>query len=896
MQHWQLTLKGTRQGIGLRPAVRHLAKKHELTGHVKNSGLGVSISIYGKTQHLDHFVIALTSWLENIVTTTDENSSGINITAKKIVLNRPKQFSIAPSSQHLSPSNYPTALMAIQTDHAICNLCQAEYNDPNNRRYQYPFISCIQCGPRFSILKNPPFDRDNTSFAKLPPCESCQVEYQNPADRRCHAQTISCPDCGPTLWLYDAHTQSTQQTDPIKTAGALLKQSQIITLKTPAGFQLVAAANQQQAISALRHAKRRPQKPFAVMFDSLNAIAEHCHISPSAKQALTSPSRPIVLLPLKANPLQAALPKIHYADLAPGLRQLGCFLPTTALHFSLLAATGSPIIVTSGNLRGDFLYRQDSKALEALTPYCQYYLFNNLDIVHPIDDSVVQIIEPDIQILRRARGYVPQPIPLTLHKPEQRIIGLGGGEKTSFAIATHQQVYLSQDFGDLQNPHNFSAYQRHLNYAQGFMPSDHRGTDTDTDQYIFQEIDDSQKPVSITLATDQHPDYMTTQYARQYLTRHTPELFKNTLKENPHAQPDTQNFQSNHVTQQHHESHFWAVLSERGITEKALGIIWDGAGLGCDHQVWGGEFFTYIDDHIQHVGQLLPFPLLGGDLAAKFPIRNAISLVLTGAQSGYLLQDTTDYAWWLDRWQDRRTPFCIKQFSLLREQVTRLNRVRPDALNQATHPGTRQRGSMTSSIGRLFDAVSALLCLCHENTYVGEAALKLMHCALAHLDEGHKTLIEKHDHTAQHYPFEITIDADDNLTLDWRPALAALIQDLSQGVASPLIACRFHWSLAQAAAQASERLAKLYGCQHVLCAGGAWQNTLLIQSTKYFLTDNLTNNLIDHLTNNAQRTTPQTHTPSLEYYVARRLPPNDASLALGQILGAALQKSHTNAQ
>lgn len=856
MHCWQLYLEGTRQGIGLRPAVLRLAHAYRLTGHVKNTSAGATILAYGKNQDLQAFKYALAHWLEESVL---QNSTSCNsktkiqfqISKKAVTDPTPTAFQILPSELLPEETETHCPLMTIQADLAICDLCFQEYTNPADRRYQYPFISCAQCGPRFSILKRPPFDRANTSFSEFPRCQACESEYQDATDRRFHAQTCSCPDCGPKLYLYDSETKKSEHENPIEKAGHLLQQGKVVTIKTPTGFQLLAAANQQQAIRQLRDIKQRPQKPFAVMFSNIQSVAQHCQINRTAHNGLTAPSRPIVLLPLHPNNNLRRSETIAYDNVAPGLRQLGCFLPTTGLHHSLLEASQCPLIVTSANLKGDFLYRTETTVRSTLAEYCQYYLFNNLEIEHPIDDSVIQVIGNETQILRRARGYVPKPIAINLNAPRNGTLGIGGGEKTSFAVVANQQLYLSQDFGDLRNPRNFGAYENHLKYVH-----DTWSNKKNDSQKCMKNTALEQNSARLTVAIDQHPDYMTSHIARQ------------------RTQTDT-------LEVQHHESHFLSALNENGIQDDAIGIIWDGAGLGYDSQIWGGEFFNFKHSVIKHVGQLQPFPLLGGDLAAKLPIRNALSLVLTCANTGFLSKAATQYDWW----QSREIAIDETQFHLLRQQVAHLN---SHSVTQSNTLSNRKTNNfrLTSSIGRLFDAVAALLNLCHENSYEGEAALKLMHCALAYREHDCSSESKARYQASTRYPFKVSLNASGFLTLDWRPAITALVTDRITGIPNTQIAHTFHWSLANAAVQSSLLLADQANCKHLLFTGGVWQNTLLSMATTQLLED------AHSLMSKSGHSESASEKP-LRHYFSRDIPPNDAGIAVGQVIAAGLRKTST---
>ena len=601
-QCWQITLQGTQQGIGLRPRAVTLASANNITGWIQNITSGARIAAYGPPANLENFISRLQQWLNQ-----SGASSDYSISKHPATTPIPNTFEISSSNREPAhPHDY--SLFSVQADQAICNTCLAEFNDPNNRRYHYPFISCAQCGPRFSILRQAPFDRPHTSYADFPLCQDCETEYQDLTDRRFHAQTCSCPQCGPHLWIYDAQTKTTHHENALKLAASHLKKNGHLVLQTPTGFQLIASAHNTDAINTLRQLKRRPQKPFAVMFPNLASIKPYCTVSEAQARALQNPARAIVILNQREKPLDftSNTPPIDLESLAPELHQLGCFLPTTGLHYLLLAEVATPLVVTSGNLGGDALYRTQTEALSRLTPHCRYFLLNNLQTQNAIDDSVIQFITDNPQILRRARGYVPNPITLNLRPPQPGTLGLGGGEKTSFALTGDSGIYLSQPFGNLDNPNNFTAYGQQARFAQSLLPTSDLKSISSTDTPIYYDLNSN--------------------YPTSFIAKQQPSPHKHTV--------------------QHHYSHFFAALNEHGLTQPTLGLIWDGAGLGLDNNIWGGECLLFTGERIERVGQLLAFPLLGGDRAARFPLNNALSLIFQCVRSGFLPSNYLTEDWW----------------------------------------------------------------------------------------------------------------------------------------------------------------------------------------------------------------------------------------------------------
>lgn len=647
----RITVTGLVQGIGFRPFIAEMAEELGLVGQVRNLGGVVEIIIDGNRQAVDSFIHRLESLSENgklpgsridelkiveDVTETSENWEKFHIV----------ESDSARERRRFLPVDLPT-----------CDCCMAEMHDPKNRRYRYPFISCTACGPRFSIQTAVPYDRETITMNAFPMCEACAKEYTQKGNIRRHAQTIACPDCGPRLRYIDRnyHEESDMQ-QALALATEALQAGKIGAIKDIGGFHFAFSPMNSEAANRLRKFKNRDKKPFAVMFPDVESMREYCEVSEKEEELLLSSARPIVLLQKK---------KDFVPEICGESDRIGALLPCNPLQILLLEETG-PLVMTSGNRGGEPIIIDDAEML----PYLgeggiDFMLTHDREILTPLDDSIYQVVawseHEYTQLIRRARGLVPEPIALS-RKLNGDIFAAGGDLKAAFALGRDNLAYMSQYFGDLEE------VQCLRSRARGRERMEH--------------LLDIHPQMSV---TDLHPAYVSVQ-----------EEQKGSIG----------------LRVQHHHAHIASVIAEHGLEGKVLGIACDGTGYGTDGTIWGGEFLLCEDEKMTRVGHLSSVKLVGGDASAKQADMTLYSYILEARQRG-LTAETPELSG--ESTQEERAPLFLEmdeRFSL-----------------QAMAWKQNINTVYSSSMGRLFDAVAALLDICHENSYEGECAIKLEQAA-----------------------------------------------------------------------------------------------------------------------------------------------------------------------
>jgi hydrogenase maturation protein HypF len=651
----------------------------------------------------------------------------------------------------------------ILPDIATCGDCKREIFDPGNRRYRYPFTNCTNCGPRFTILESLPYDRPRTSMRVFQMCPGCEEEYHNPRDRRFHAQPNACPECGPHLELWsESGDPIAEKDDALRQAAAAIRDGRTVAVKGLGGFHLMVDAANEDAVQRLRQRKRREEKPFALMFPSLESAAEFVSIEPTEERLLRSPEAPIGLLRRSRHDGLAA-------SVAPGNPFLGVMLPYTPLHHLLLYELGLPVIATSGNVSDEPICIDERNAVERLRGIADRFLVHNRRIVRHVDDSLVRVMGGRELVLRRARGFAPLPVLARDGVPD--IVAVGAHQKNAVAASVGNQVFISQHIGDLETVPAYGAFEQVLR-----------------DFTALYEL----QPKWV--ACDQHPDYFSTQYARK--------------------QAEIEVFPV-----QHHYAHVLSCMAENQLEAPALGIAWDGSGFGSDRTVWGGEFLRITDDGFERFAHLRTFRLPGGEKAVKEPRRVALA-ILRQTFGG----DT----------------------ATLREIAT-LRAFDPDDLRVLDEMLERKlRSPLTSSAGRLFDAVASIIGLRQVCRFEGQAAMEL-----EFLTHGVQT--------KEYYPFELT-EGLDSISMDWTPAVRGVIEDLQARVSTADIATRFHNTLAEMMV----RVARASGEEKVVLSGGCFQNRYL-----------------------TERAVQRLREEGFQPYWHQRVPPNDGGIALGQVMAVA---------
>jgi hydrogenase maturation protein HypF len=568
LKTFQISITGQVQGVGFRPFVFTLAKEFELCGTVSNDEKGVIIILTGKEEQIHTFYQKLR---KNPPPVSRINQSEI----KQLELIEYEDFSILPSSKKGKLN------LCLTPDFAICENCKSDVSNPKNRRFEYPFTTCVNCGPRWAITKTFPFERAHTSMQHFEMCEACQEEYSNPNDRRFHSQTNSCATCGIDFYLADnAGMQIAISKNKIfERTAELLQQGKIIAVKNTSGYLLCCDASNLKVIQKLRKKKNRPHKPFAVLYPNLEVVEKHFNINSTQREAFESPQRPIVILPITN-----AISNLAVNDIAPNLNQVGVLLPYSAILQLIAAKFDAPLIATSGNVHGSPILSEIDDVESELKEVADYFLHHNLKITNPQDDSVLKFSAKFGQevLFRRSRGYAPNYFGFNV-KSNEKILALGGHLKSTIAFLPNDYLYISQYLGNLDN---YDVYQRFMQTTHKFIA-------------LFE-----QKPEVV--LTDSHPGYLSTQFGEEISNQ----------------------FQIKKVQIQHHKAHFASVLGEHDLfkEENILGVIWDGTGYGADNQIWGGEFFTYTSKKISRIAHFEYFDWLASDKMAKEPRLSFLSL------------------------------------------------------------------------------------------------------------------------------------------------------------------------------------------------------------------------------------------------------------------------------
>ena len=694
-----LRMRGRVQGVGFRPVVFRLAHELGLRGWVRNDASGAEVALAGSAAAIAKFRAELPGRLPA--------AAGIqDVEERPAPAGLPAGFEIRASA----PAD-GARVAGILPDLATCPDCLREILDPRNRRYRYPFTNCTHCGPRYSILSALPYDRANTTMRAFQMCPACAAEYGDPRDRRFHAQPNACPVCGPKLaWTRADGPVLAERDEALRAAAEALRAGRIVAVKGLGGFHLLVDARDSAAVRRLRARKKRDEKPFALMFPTLKAVAEACEMSGAEMKWLKSAAAPIVLL--QKGPGAAGLAP----EVAPGLPWLGALLPYAPLHHLLLRELGFPVVATSGNLTDEPICTDNDEARARLGDIADFFLLHDRPIARPLDDSVLAVCHGEPVMMRRGRGLAPYSLPLP--GAPDGIVAAGAQMKSTVALTAGGNAVMSPHLGDLDHEAAARLWRRAVADLAGLH---------------------GLKPVAV--VADLHPAYASTHGAAEL------------------GAPVRQ--------VQHHHAHIAACLAENGLEGPVLGIAWDGTGLGTDGTIWGGEFLVCTRKEFRRAAWLRPFPLIGGDAAAREPRRAAL---------GVLREMGVSY-----------TPP-----GFAKAELTVLDGMLAEGLNVVR----------TSSAGRLFDAVASLLGVCQVMTHEGQAAMRLE--ALAG------------DAPAPAYPFGWIGDA-----LDWAP----LVQELLAGGEPPAVAAaRFHATLVEMMVAAAKR----EGLADVCLSGGCFQNRRLL--------------------------------------------------------------------
>ncbi len=733
---------GVVQGVGFRPFVKRLAREYHLNGSVQNVLGHVAIEAYTDAQSLARFVQAIGE-------------------------RKPEGSHISSLQQHIRPlpegEEIPAGFVILTSGHegegpvmptpdlAVCSGCLRELYTPGDPRYLNPFISCTNCGPRYTIMRRIPYDRVNTAMEPFPMCPLCAAQYKDQEDRRYHAQTVCCNQCGPEL-SYRGRDVLKEGVSALEKAIDALAQKQIIAIKGIGGYHFACSPFDQSTVAKLRTLKGRERKPFAVMFENLASLREYCFVSPREEDLILSSARPIVLLERKPSPIsQSVYTTSPY---------LGAFLPYTPLQHLILAKTG-PLIMTSANVTSLPIIKDEEEMLPFFEQHSELagVLYHDRAILRRLDDSVAQVVLDQVHMIRRARGYTPLSFPLPAGGPP--LLACGGQEKNAVCLHRDGHLYPSQETGGLDSLETLEVYRETVSDMQSLL-------------HIEPEL----------AVCDLHPDLESTRYARSL------------------GLPV--------VAVQHHFAHTAAVMAEHGIEGTVIGVSFDGTGYGTDGTVWGGEFLIASPEGFKRAGHLKAVKMLGGDESVRQGWKSAACMLLDAGIP----------------------PAGIREKQVYAAIEHKVNVIR------------------SSSMGRVFDGVSAILNICEESQYDGQCAIELENAAANHTrqDRG----------TEEPFPFDIR-EEEGQYIADLAPCIREIHSHKGKGSNAGELAYRFHITVCRLIETMCEKLVKKYGITKIALGGGVFLNRIL-----------------------TEKTVPLLEKAGFEVHMNHLVSPGDGGLALGQ--------------
>jgi hydrogenase maturation protein HypF len=749
IQRAKATINGVVQGVGFRPFIYQLARKNGLGGYVANTSVGVDIEVEGEPGNIESF-------FEEIRTSKPPLARLTHVEMQYLPPRQYQDFVIRQSRGENKRS------VLVSPDVSVCEDCLREMNDPKDRRHLYPFINCTNCGPRYTIIRDIPYDRGRTTMASFAMCQECQREYEDPADRRFHAQPVACWECGPDVLLHEGSGRTLGGLGAISTAADLIKSGKIVAIKGLGGFHLAVDATNERAVQRLRERKNREEKPLALMSPSIGEIRPYAHISDREAQILQSPERPIVLLRKRE-------PSVIASQVAPRNCFFGVMLPYTPLHSLILRHGLLAVVMTSGNRSEEPIATDNEEAFERLSKIADCFLVHNRDIYIRNDDSVVRVLGERIQMIRRSRGYVPLPVPI---KGKLRpTLACGPFLANTVCLVKGQNAFLSQHVGDLENLDAFLAFEKTIDHLKRILE-------------IEPEV----------IAYDLHPDYLSTQYA---------------LRQE----------KAQKIGVQHHHAHIASCMAENDVSGSVIGLAMDGTGYGTDGTVWGGEILLANYGDFQRLGHFQNVPLPGGEAAIREPWRMAVSY-LHQAYGRELLNLPIDLIGGLD---SRRVHTIL---AMIERSIN---------------------APQTSSCGRLFDGVAALLGLRERAAYRGQAAVEL------EMEMGQE---------GGYYAVPLE-QRNGELIIPQTPIIRGIVSDLMQGSDRQTISRKFHNTLVRVFTEACVQVRGQLGLKRVVLSGGVFQNAFLLKELERGLV-----------------------TSGFEVFSHSAVPTNDGGISLGQAVVA----------
>jgi hydrogenase maturation protein HypF len=712
----RLEINGIVQGVGFRPFIYQLANRYGLKGEVANTATGVTLILEGPSGRIQQFV-------DDLPHRKPPLAHIVEITEKPQAITGFDTFSIVKSR------GSATRQTLISPDVRVCDDCLAEMRDPDDRRFGYPFINCTNCGPRYTIIDDIPYDRPKTSMRHFTMCPQCQAEYDDPDNRRFHAQPNACPVCGPRVTLYDGRGRAVETDDPIMETANRIKAGRITAVKGLGGFHLAVDATHPQAVARLRRRKHREEKPLALMCADMQRVRAIAHVNEAEEELLCSIQRPIVLLERKADtPIAEAV--------SPRNRYFGIMLPYTPLHFLLLDAGFDALVMTSANLSEEPIAIDNEEAFVRLADIADDYLVHDRDIYLRSDDSIVRHAAGHMRPIRRSRGYVPVPVFLKDEAPP--ILACGAELKNTVCLTRGRQAFVSQHIGDLENQATDDFFRLTVNHLKRILDIEPKA-----------------------VACDLHPDYMSTRYARE-------------LEDIPL------------IEVQHHHAHIAACLAENQTDGPVIGLAFDGTGLGTDNTIWGGEVLVADCRSFTRAAHLVPVPMPGSNAAIREPWRMALSH-LRAAEVAIV--------------DHPGLPFLK---SIDQRQIAVLLQMMDKAINSP----------LTSSLGRLFDAVAAMVGMRNKVAFEGQAAMELEMIAA--------------DSVSGDYDFSWEETGSGPIPIHTASIIQGVVDDLKNGCAPSTISARFHNTLIGLFHDLCCHLRTVTGIDRVALSGGVFQNNRLL--------------------------------------------------------------------